>query len=340
MTHTPRRSLFLVSAALCAVFAASCGDPFPPAPAAGPVSGAPIAGAPIDGTSAAAAAPSAAEPTASARANVPAAAPAAVEPPAGATEPAAPSATETTGTAPSPAEPDVAEIPAIGDPTTRDERRPEDEPITTPAPAAPADVPSEIPPTTASQSAKPDLPDKPKPADAEANPGAATVDPKTGLKSFIPKDHKKDEPLVLSFEQLASYDYTPPPPPSTDPDVPVADPSIALEAAKKQIPHEIWELEGKVLSVEGYMIPLEYQDDGVKAFIISRHAMGCCFGIMPRPHEMIECDLGEGKSTPYVGYIPVIVTGTFRVSLPTGTQTMLTGIYKMDAPKISLPKER
>jgi hypothetical protein len=351
--HLVRRSVVSSCVAALAALTSACGDPAPPPPVA-PAQGAPIAGAPIPGAAAPAVTtipaptPTAAAPTAPQE-----------SPPVAAAEPP----------------PQTEQIPAIGDPSTREDRLPEDQPVTTrppepppgatppavappvstppvpattvatPRAAAPADRPAPMPPTTASQADKPTLPDRAPVKDAAADGAAKTEsagpDPSAaGAKSFVPKDLKKGEAIVLTFEQLASFDYTAPPPPSSDPDTPQPDPAIALEAARKQIPPEIWELEGKTVTVEGYMIPLEYVDDGVKAFLISRHAMGCCFGVTPRPHELIECDLGEGKTTPYVGYVPVSVTGVFHVSPPTGPQAMLTGIYRMDAPRVMIPKER
>ena len=88
------------------------------------------------------------------------------------------------------------------------------------------------------------------------------------------------------------------------------------------------------------MIPLEYADEGVRSFLVSRHAMGCCFGVMPRPHELVECDMGDAKPVPYVGYLPVKVTGKIHVGLKAGPSVILSGIYRMDAPTMTVPKER
>lgn len=336
------RSLAL--AALAAAGAAACSDPPPPPPKATGVQGAPIAGAPIDGTPAPAPAESSPAPatslgdvsTADERGpedqpvppNPAGRHPVATEPPpapSGAAPPPAP--------APVPA---PAATPAVAE---RSDAPKEPTPPAAPTPAAEA-PPAPLGPTTAQQQPKPDLPAKSGPSEATAGDAAAPAPAPGERKSFVPKDHRKGDPIVLTWDQLASFDFNPPPPAYPDPETGVVpDQTAAIEAAKKQIPEEIWELEGQVVSIEGYMIPLEYADDGVKAFLISRHAMGCCFGVMPRPHELVECDVGEGKSVPYVGYVPVTITGVMHVGIKEGPQTVLAGIYRMDAPKLTIPKE-
>ena len=322
---------------------AACGDAPPPVVDASKLEGAPLSGAPFR-------APAPAEPPA--------------DTPPVVVEPSEPAARAVTATATATVKVDPAptpEMPAIGDPSTPDERLPADDPVTMQPPQVPptatppqegtptsaSEVAAEIPATTASQADKPSLPDKPaaQPAAPATAPAAAAADVSAdpaaaaAAKSLVPKDRKKGVAIELTFEQLASFDFTPPPLPSVDPDVPAPDPAIALEAARKQIPAEIWELEGQLVSVEGYMIPLEYADEGVKAFLISRHAMGCCFGVMPRAHELVECDMGEGQSTPYVGYLPVKITGVLHVGPKEGPQAFLTGIYRMDAPKVTVPRD-
>jgi hypothetical protein len=277
-----------------------------------------------------------------------------------------------TPTEPAPAEPGAAPLPAdrtpptpgadaalaIGDLSTPDDRLPGDEPLPptlrrTPAARTPSGDP--LPPVTsgtqaagkapseATPSAGPSAPTLASPATTESKTSPATAAnpavPTPGAKSFLPKDLKSDEPLVLTWDQLASFDYTPPAAPAQGSGDAAKDAKAYTEAARKQVPPEIWELEGKLLSVEGFMIPLEYEGEGVKSFLVSRHAMGCCFGVTPRPHEMVECTLAGGKTTPYVGFLSVVATGVFHVRLPSGPQVMLTGIYTMDDPKVVVPRD-
>lgn len=314
---TSRTALVLLAAALVG----ACSDPAP-APPAGPV----LEGAPIDGS---AAAPPASEEFAIGDVSTPEErAPedrvVSTAPPPRAPEPAAPVAT-----APAAPEPAGAATSAAPD---------------SPDPALPALA------TTAAQADKPAVPEKPAVPAASAAPAVPAVPDAAkpaaakavdAAKSLLPKDRTKGAAVELTWDQLASFEFVPPPPVYSDPVTGVfPDQTAAIEKATQQIPPEIWELEGETITVEGFMIPLEYVDEGVRSFLVSRHAMGCCFGVMPRPHELVECDMGEGKSVPYVGYLPVRVTGKLHIGLKAGPSVILAGIYRMDAPTMTVPKER
>lgn len=308
-----------LAAAAVAVALAACGDAPPPAVPAGDVRGAPIAGAPIDGSDVARpelAVGDTAAPVSPLVSNGDGPGTGAVRGDTPSTDGIAPRASDLPAPGPAagvtPAAPDAAAAPD--------------------APPGPA-----VPPIAAAEPAVGADAAAPGAADAKA----AEPAPRKEGASLLPAGHKKGTPLVLTWEQLASFEYVPPPPAYPDPNTgQVPDMTAENEKAKRQIPAEIWELEGETLTVEGYMLPLEYADEGVKSFIVSRHAMGCCFGVMPRPHEMIECDMGEGKSTPYIGYVPIVVTAVVHVGLKDGPQTALSPIYRMDAPKIAMVEEK
>ncbi len=79
-----------------------------------------------------------------------------------------------------------------------------------------------------------------------------------------------------------------------------------------EFPDRIKRNDGKVVSIVGYMIPLEWKETTVPEFMLVRDLLGCCFGGSPQPDEWINVIM-EGKGAEYYPYIPVIVTGTFKI---------------------------
>lgn len=84
------------------------------------------------------------------------------------------------------------------------------------------------------------------------------------------------------------------------------------EEGEFEFPDRIQRNDGKVISIVGYMIPLEWKDTTVPEFMLVRDLLGCCFGGSPQPDEWINVIM-EGKGADYFPYIPVIVTGTFKI---------------------------
>ncbi|HIF41273.1 MAG TPA: DUF3299 domain-containing protein [Planctomycetes bacterium] len=79
-----------------------------------------------------------------------------------------------------------------------------------------------------------------------------------------------------------------------------------------EFPDRIKRNDGEVVSIVGYMIPLEWKETTVPEFMLVRDLLGCCFGGSPQPDEWINVIM-EGKGAEYFPYIPVIVTGTFKI---------------------------
>jgi len=84
------------------------------------------------------------------------------------------------------------------------------------------------------------------------------------------------------------------------------------EDGEFEFPDRILRNDGEVVSIVGYMIPLEWKETTVPEFMLVRDLLGCCFGGSPQPDEWISVIM-EGKGAEYFPYIPVIVTGTFKI---------------------------
>jgi hypothetical protein len=151
------------------------------------------------------------------------------------------------------------------------------------------------------------------------------------VKSASAKGASGDEaPELLTFETLADFEYRAP-----NPDLP-----NGLEEAMKSIPQEIRDLEGRVVSIEGFMVPLRYSetDDGVTSFLLSRFQLSCCFGLVPRANELVEVEMDPEHSAPYVSYIPITITGRIHVGPKEGDTSAMSAIFRMIAPTVTIPE--
>ena len=122
----------------------------------------------------------------------------------------------------------------------------------------------------------------------------------------------------LSFAQLASFVYRPPDPYAENP-VPT----------KEQIPAPIRALDGRRVSLEGYMVPIRTRGNRVETFSLSRFIGGCCFGRLPRMNESVEVSLAPGETAEYIPHGVILVTGRFSVGEEKDEYGYVTSIYRM-----------
>ncbi len=97
------------------------------------------------------------------------------------------------------------------------------------------------------------------------------------------------------------------------------------------IPDAVTAMDGQKVRIEGYMIPLKFEEGQVKTFFLSRYMMGCCFGVMPKASEVVEVTMVEGAKAFYDAYMPFVVIGTLEV-VPDGTDPeFLQSVFRMQA---------
>ena len=96
-----------------------------------------------------------------------------------------------------------------------------------------------------------------------------------------------------------------------------------------RLPAAIRELDRKLVSIQGYMIPMEWEGTVVKAFMLVRDMAGCCFGQMPKPDEWVEVLMQEGKTAEYYPYVPVLATGVLELSGEADDMGYVTGAYRL-----------
>ena len=138
---------------------------------------------------------------------------------------------------------------------------------------------------------------------------------------------KAGEILNADFETLASYNF----------DAPSA--VITNQAGKDQvagqIPEAIKKLDGKLVRIRGFMMPVTETAGKTTEFMITRSQPSCCFGGATGPTEFVTVKV-SGKGFDEDMYDPVAIEGTLHVGV-TVESGYVTGLYTMDGQKMIKP---
>lgn len=107
-------------------------------------------------------------------------------------------------------------------------------------------------------------------------------------------------------------------------------PEIADATINKMIPKSVHDLNGKKVSIEGYIIPLNWDNDKVNEFLIARDPMGCCYGATPEIHQFVRVKMKPPGISPTDFYV-VRAHGVLKVGADRSKGGGLGSIYRMDA---------
>jgi len=110
-------------------------------------------------------------------------------------------------------------------------------------------------------------------------------------------------------------------------------PAWADQQVSGMIPARIRAADGKLINVDGFMIPLEYKGKQVSKFILAMNQNTCCFGGNPQIHEFIIVSV-IGNGVPDEMDIPLRVKGVIRVAV-IRNQGKLSGIYSLEAQSVT-----
>ncbi|MFN0137086.1 MAG: DUF3299 domain-containing protein [Phycisphaerae bacterium] len=240
------------------------------------------------------------------------------------------------------------------------------QPVAPPVVAKTNDQPPSIPPEKPTLAGNPVAPQpassaKAEPTNADARtgggirpPGAAEPAPRAPGDSPltakpVPLDPTKpvgrpdsDKPdfLDLSFNELASFEYD-----QFDaveelnrkgePSATATGKTDGPKPISSQIPEKIRELNGKKITVQGFMIPLEVRRNEVKSFLLVRNTMVCCFGAAASFNEWVYVQLDEGKTTKFTPDVLVSAYGVFDLGEDI-QDGMVMSIYRMKASEVAL----
>jgi hypothetical protein len=126
--------------------------------------------------------------------------------------------------------------------------------------------------------------------------------------------------LVLGFDQLASYKFTPPP---FNAD---ADPKTPPPSGEEQIPANVKAWDGKKAMVTGFMLPVKLDNGLVTEFLLVKDAMMCCYGSVPNMNEWVVVKMAKGVR-PLMD-VPISFYGELKVGAMFENGYM-TGIYSL-----------
>ena len=96
------------------------------------------------------------------------------------------------------------------------------------------------------------------------------------------------------------------------------------------LPDAVKALEGQVITMRGFLMPL-YEYDDIREFVLVPNHMSCCFGMPIGINGQVLVKLDMSRGLPNTNE-PLEVTGTFRAS-ETKEQGYVLSIYRMDGAK-------
>ena len=152
---------------------------------------------------------------------------------------------------------------------------------------------------------------------------AADIVPPAGVPAVsVPTENGY---LKLGFEQLASYNFTPP---AFDP---AASPSAKPPTGEEQIPAGVKEWNGKKAVITGFMVPVKMEKGLVTEFLLMRNTMACCYGSVPNMNEWVIVKMKKGVA-PLMD-VPVAFYGELKVGALFENGYM-TGLYELEGEKM------
>src|SRR6266403_1913067 len=139
----------------------------------------------------------------------------------------------------------------------------------------------------------------------------------------------KQQFLPIAFEQLAGFRFV-----VTDQILDAGkDARDASSRTTEQIPSTIKLLNGRPVSVKGYMLPMNFSGALVTDFLLMRSQSMCCYGMAPKITEWVNVRMAGKGIKPLVDQ-PVTVSGTFHVG-EVRENGDLVGIYRLDGEKLT-----
>ena len=134
--------------------------------------------------------------------------------------------------------------------------------------------------------------------------------------------------LDADFETLASYNFNVPDNPTTN--------ATVLAKVASQIPDGIKKLDGKLVRIRGFMMPVKELAGKTTEFMIMRGQPSCCFSGATGVTEFVTVKM-SGKGVDEDMDDPVAIEGTLHVGVMTDSG-YVTGLYRMDGQKMIAPK--
>jgi len=104
-------------------------------------------------------------------------------------------------------------------------------------------------------------------------------------------------------------------------DVPFA-PDVFSHGRQPQLPNqslalppEIAALNGKTVSIRGFMLPVEVKPGGVRKFVLTATIDSCHWGMIGLANEWVLVEMAENKHVPSVRFQPVVLFGRLSTAV-------------------------
>lgn len=101
---------------------------------------------------------------------------------------------------------------------------------------------------------------------------------------------------------------------------------------KVVFPEAVRQLDRLPVRLEGFMVPVEADEDGVKSFVLVRDQQMCCFGRMPALDEWVMVEMGSGGTEMNLDE-PLVVMGTLAVGEKV-EEGVVTCLYRITSPYV------
>lgn len=157
-----------------------------------------------------------------------------------------------------------------------------------------APPPASVPPAGSSFAQQASPPATREEADGTA---AAAASPAPGPDGYIP----------VTFQVLAGFDYGLKALSRDD------NATTGSEERNRNLPPEVRALNGRKVSVTGFMMPIEFVGGRVRSFLLMKNQLLCCFGIAPRLNDFVAVRVMDEKGIPATKDVPIAARGVLEV---------------------------
>lgn len=216
-----------------------------------------------------------------------------------------------------------------------DEKPPEQQVATerskTPAVSKPATAPTAPQPSTEKPVAAPPIP--PPPAGGVAWPpvDAPGGEPAEDKPLGVP-DRDRPGFLSITFNDVTRFKWE---------FIGIADTlggekrDKVTDKTREQIPARLRELNGKPVSITGFMMPIQVKPGGeCTSFMLVRDRVFCCFGAPLGLTDWVMVEMEKGKSTTAVQDVPTVVFGTIDIT-PEASDGVILSLLHIKASDVS-----
>ena len=104
--------------------------------------------------------------------------------------------------------------------------------------------------------------------------------------------------------------------------------------SEDKIPEPVSRLNGQNVEIEGFMLPVDFDEGRVNSFLLMNSRLACCFGVMPRINEFVFVEMPKGQATKFFNDTPIKVSGVLGI----GNANLVDSLYTIEASKVETVK--